>query len=108
MKINGETVCAIIKTCAESNVARFKWGAIEVSFKNAEPHHFGSVSFDDPKFQEVVSAETLLKEELAHRDEQLAQMEIEDPLAYEKAIESGDLIDSKAGDGLNEENSGPE
>lgn len=111
MKLTGDIVCAIIKTCAESGVMDLSVGSLKVSFRNnptLDPLH-GIIAPDfNPHLQDVVTAEAIERDELALREDQLAQMEIEDPVGYEKAISAGDLIDSKVGDETDEEDSGPE
>lgn len=108
MKLTGEIVCAIIKTCAESGVVHFSLGDLKIQFKGTPPPDPVQEFVVEPQLHEAVTAAAIERDELAQKEAQLAQMEIEDPLGYEKAVESGDLIDSKAGDELDEENSRPE
>ncbi len=107
MKLTGENVCAIIKTCSESGVVFFSLGTLKISFKGVpipEPLPPGF----EPGLHEAVTAAAIEVDEVALREAQLAQMEIEDPLGYEKAISTGDLTDSKERNDLDEEDRGPE
>jgi hypothetical protein len=108
MQMTADDICNILKTCAEANVAHLSLGKLQVTFKESQTPPINYMEVGDPLMQDVLAGEAVERDELVHKDEELARLEIEDPVAYEKAILSGDLIYSKVGEQLDENDSGPE
>lgn len=108
MKMTASDICNILKACHEANVASFTLGKLQVTFKGIKSDesstHMEVGSFE---LQDLVSRETTEKEEIAHKDDELARLELEDPAAYEKAVLSGDMLNSRVGV-FNEDDSGTE
>lgn len=107
MKMTSADICAIIKTCADSGVTFLCLGELTVEFNNHRSEPPIQDEEVNPMLQEVVSENEIERDEIALRDDQLAHMEIEDPVAYERELLKGDLIDSKElGDEPDEGHSG--
>jgi DNA repair photolyase len=107
MKISAADVISILEACAKTGVESLRFAGLQVNFKNANTfvHEFQEVA---PGQQDAVTESVTEKDELAHKEEILARMMIEDPVAFEKALESGDLINSKVGEDTDEGHSGAE
>lgn len=91
-----EEVCGIISACGTARVSHFKWDGLEVAFEKAHseeskpttPH---PVDESTRIIAEKIATDTLVKSEVEVKEEQLANMLIEDPLAYERNLMSGEL-----------------
>jgi hypothetical protein len=89
-------ICSIVKSCGENGVGEFTLGKLKVTFKgNLTP--VSQQEEVSTELQEAVSVELTERDELAHKEAMLAQMEIEDPVEFERLMTSGDLINSKVG-----------
>lgn len=110
MRLSGEEICAIVKACGEAGVSRLCFGPLDVQFKcspDTEKPHEQTIVVTDPVLQEEVTKVETERDELAHKEEMLAQLEIENPAEYERQMLAGDLIpNSKVGDDLDEGHSG--
>lgn len=100
-------ICSIVKVCGESGVQMFTLGKLKVTFKG--PIHPSEAELNiSPEQQEAVVVEVTERDELAHKEALLAQMEIEDPVEFERLMTAGDLVNSKVGAELDEGHSGTE
>lgn len=100
---NVEQVCAIISKCAESGVTELKFGDLHVSFQPkseqttqaatwARPAHHSDTEISEELLRQT-DKERLEQDERRFREEQLAEMMLTDPLAYEELLASGELED---------------
>lgn len=103
-------ICSIIKICGESGVGEFTLGKLKVTFKSNRSRFEDPIQFDEvsQQKQDAVVVEVTERDEIAHKEAMLAQMEIEDPVEFERLMTSGDLMNSKVGDEPDEGHSGAE
>lgn len=100
-----EQVCSIIKACGEAHVSVLEFGDLRVRFgRSAEEEDQGRAFNPDPATeiavkQAEISAQSLKRDEIAFREEQLAMAVIEDPVLAEKLLMEGELT----ADGTDEE-----
>lgn len=91
-----EDVCTIIKTCASNAVKSIEYGELKVEFyPNAAtpitaPLH---LSEEIKTNQETQTRESIEKKEMEMKEEMLSQLQIEDPVGFEKLLASGELTD---------------
>lgn len=101
-----ENLCAILKACTESGVSELKFEGLEVSFwgpTQTLPQAF-NLSPEVIAAQEQVSQDVSVEQEVRSREDELAEMLVNDPEKFEDLLASGDLIESsKAGDRVDEE-----
>ncbi len=100
-------ICSIVNACGESGVAEFTLGKLKVIFKDTRSELEEPVEFPQ-ELQDAVIEEVTERDEIAHKEAMLAQMEIEDPVEFERLMTSGDLINSKVGAEIDEGHSGAE
>lgn len=105
-------VCAILKACGEAKASELKFGGLHVKFGQPAPLPPPPAALVDTapaprtaeemaalqKTQTQVSELARIKDEIALREEQLAYMSVVDPLAMERMLDEGDLIDEPADD----------
>ncbi len=104
-------ICLIIKQCGDSGVSTFNLGRLRVNFGSpkttpADINELQTFNFSEEQHEAVVQ-EVTERDELAHKESILAQMEIEDPVEFERLMTMGDLINSKDGEITDEGDSGP-
>lgn len=100
-------VCAILKACGEAKAAELKFGGLYVKFGQPAPLPAPAAPVDKApapltatEIAELQQKQTQVAElsqiqaEIALREEQLAHMRVVDPLAMERLLEEGDLIDA--------------
>ena len=91
-------VCSIIEMCGKSGVREFRLGKLEI--------HYGPVAREVDQSPIVVpdglaratesqARESLEKDEIAYKQNELDQMVIEDPARFEELLKSGDLRDEE-------------
>jgi hypothetical protein len=110
MELTGDEVCAIVKACGESGVSRLCFGPLDVQFKGSldNPQEHQSIVVTDPALQDEVTAVETERDEIAHKEDELAQLEIENPAEFERRMLAGDLINSKDAGDDGENDRGPE
>lgn len=94
--LQASDVCAIIKTCKESNVSKLQFGDLQVDFTfHVEQFEAHPITGEAPLEQLIEKQEkdTLEKEAMQSKSERLALMAIEDPAEYERLIMAGELED---------------
>jgi predicted nucleic acid-binding Zn-ribbon protein len=100
-------ICAIIKSCRNCGVTKFKFGDLEVDFgrpalsphgKCGEAVNHLSVAEITDEIHEKQMKEALEQDELRLKDEQVAQALIENPLLAEQLIMDGELEDDSEPD----------
>jgi hypothetical protein len=101
-------ICSIVKICGESGVVEFTLGKLKVTFKDTRTQAIEPAESISQEQQDAVVEEVTERDELAHKEAMLAQMEIEDPVEFERLMTSGDLINSKVGAETDEGHSGAE
>lgn len=102
-------ICSIVSQCGESGVAEFTLGRLKVTFKSTRLKLEEPIYSEIPESQqEAVIEEVTERDEIAHKEALLAQMEIEDPVEFERLMTSGDLMNSKVGADIDEGHSGAE
>mgnify|MGYP001558964529 CR=1 FL=1 len=97
-------LCGIIKSCSEAQVSKFTFGDLTIwvgpqSETTAQPanvgyNHFAQVPQLNPEtelseIQKLKQSESLLQDELALKEDRLAQMFIEDPVQAERLLLDG-------------------
>lgn len=91
-----EDVCTIIRTCATNAVRSIEYGELKIKFyPNAAtpitvPLH---LSEEIKTSQETQARESIEKKEMEMKEEMLSQLQIEDPVGFEKLLASGELTD---------------
>lgn len=96
-------MCKIIRTCADSGVLHFNLGPLEFSrVPGTSPLADTTMSGSKPEHilqeQQLEENVELIREEIRTREEQLAELQITDPLKYEDLIERGELSESMDAD----------
>jgi hypothetical protein len=93
--LDAKGLCDILRVCAKSNVLSFEYGNLKVRFDSDLPtenttypiRNVGQAHPTNPPGQEDSQQE----QELENEQDELDQMLIEDPLAYELKVLSGEL-----------------
>lgn len=97
VSLTADDVCKILDTCRSSGVAKFTFGAMEVDFRhNLVTHHLKDMPVVEPVVLEAqarVAAETIEREEIDIRSQQLDEALVNDPELYEELATKGDLVD---------------
>lgn len=98
--LTAQEICSIIKECARQGVAEMTYGELHVKFQplgereEAPAHVPPSQRVRVPaKTLDKIESDSLRNDELAVKEDDLAQMLIEDPAQYEKLVLQGDLAD---------------
>lgn len=92
-------VKAILKACSESGVTSLKWGDLQVEFGPKSPAQEQvsdlplPVAAEIAAFQEKEAEKALLRDEIAHREQQIAMAVLEDPTLGEEMLIQGELDD---------------
>jgi hypothetical protein len=104
--LDTDGICSIIEACSRAGVAELKFGSLHVSFlpkleqaqrvvwESASAPSSSDAAHSDA-IQKTNDEERLMFDEKALREQQLDEMMITDPLAYEELIASGELEDSR-------------
>jgi hypothetical protein len=106
--LSAQDICALIKACGEYGVAQLKLGDLELAFtsqterswlhqaRHAPTLHShlpeAAISEAHPNEQNEHSLE---QAELALKNDQLAELLLTDPAAYEEAVLREDLVDEE-------------
>lgn len=103
-KLNVKNVCEIIKACGSAGVSKLKFGDLELEFHIREekqeitqtiPMYSVSHTYQDDNSQgpesDSVSPELLQKQEAELKQQEVSEMLITDPAAYEELLFSGAL-----------------
>lgn len=104
-----DNIISIIKACAENNVSKFSIDTLAFEFGQPKPKEHEIITEPlTPETHDKMDKETLVKEELKTREEQMQMLLIENPLLAEEMIADGDLKDdeSESGDGSGIEEDG--
>ena len=95
-------ICKIIRQCGDSGVSELKFGNLSLSFKAIKDdqtyNQTKDVLYRNSEASEENQTDLMdesVKEELevVRKEEDLANMVLEDPAAYEEYMANGDLID---------------
>lgn len=104
--LTSEDVCSIIRACSESGVMELEFQDLHIVLgKQAKPPQdsIGAgvtevIPTPEPQIKEQdLPPDELLKQEIQAREEQLAQMMLEDPAEAERLQLEGDLSDDEPG-----------
>lgn len=102
-----ESIISIIKACAENSVSKFKLDTLDIEFGQYKIKD--TENFTEPLTQaahEKMEQETLVKEELKTREDQMRMLLLENPLLAEELIADGDLQNDEADNGRGIEEDG--
>lgn len=98
--LSPEQVCAIIKACGESQVRVLKFAGLYVEFERTPLTPVVAEEVLPPPATEMAESQLkieegrgILQRELQIRDDQVAQMMIENPVLAEQLLMDGDLAD---------------
>lgn len=94
--VNADDLCRIIKECAKSKVRELNLGALNLAFGPTDQLDLKPLDSVETKPLEQamkISEEERLREKEARFQDELDQLRLTDPLAYEKYIAEGDLKD---------------
>ena len=87
-------LCAIIKQCGESGVQEFKWGDLHVLFSiSGPPGRLPGIVHTLAPLKSFLQEEVLPENEESARENQMEQLKLTDPVAYENLVTQG-RIDS--------------
>jgi hypothetical protein len=103
--LSAQEICDIIRACGEQGVAELKFGDLQVvfppkwgSWPGQKPLSFASSS--EAALSEAqttqIAAETLEKEAISLKEDQLAELALTDPLEYERLLSEGELYHAKS------------
>jgi hypothetical protein len=92
-----QNICDILRICGETGVKDFKFQDLHVVFESKLHNdkvigHYSSGQEDG--ISTIESKTMLAQEELNYRDEQLANLQLTDPLLYEELVSQGELINT--------------
>ncbi|MFA9263201.1 MAG: hypothetical protein ACEQSB_07770 [Undibacterium sp.] len=96
MALDVESVCRILKTCHESGVSELTFAGLKVKFgvpATASEEMLAPVS---PVVAHEIEAEAIAQAESRIREDQLANLPLENPLAFEELLAQGELTDAVA------------
>lgn len=98
MNFSAEELVRIIEVCSRSGVQLFKSGDLEVNFGRVHAPTIEPVFIPEEvkRVAESQAREAIEKEEVGYKQEELADMLINDPARLEELIRSGDLVDEKS------------
>lgn len=110
--LDSTEVCVIIESCAKHGVTSLKWGALEISFTPSGKRPEETLANEQAGADLAIKAHQTIPDaeisdkrhaennkdalelnEIELREEQLAELQITDPLAAEQLIRDGDLED---------------
>jgi hypothetical protein len=101
--LKAEEVCSILKVCAEAGVNEITFRDLNVRFgppaetrRPEQDAESASPSSSETVLSEIaakIDQETIEEQEIRIREQQLDELRITDPLAYEKLVISGELVD---------------
>jgi hypothetical protein len=97
--LNAADVRSIIVTCGESNVAKLKFGDLEVEFAPKceppapKPDSLPAPAAEIAAIQEKVEQSSIECDEIALREEQVAEMMLTNPAQAEELLARGELED---------------
>ena len=89
-----DEISRIIEVCSRNGVARFSYGGLELSFLQIDKAPITEPVFVRPEIagiQESQAKDSLTKEEVALKQEQLEQMLLDDPVEYENLLRQRDI-----------------
>lgn len=87
-------ISRIIEVCSRNGVAKFSYGGLELSFLQIDKAPITEPVFVRPEIsgiQESQAKDSLTKEEVALKQEQLEQMLLDDPVEYENLLRQRDI-----------------
>lgn len=93
-----EDICAIIRTCKEQGVRSFEYNGLKILLSDQIQNPVTEsvfVSREVKQLQDSQTREAYSDQEQKLKQEKLEQLLIEDPVAYEELIRSGDLVDER-------------
>lgn len=106
---NADAVCKILEACALHGVAELKMPGLEASFfvTLGKTHQISGAGPTIPPLdaeqtiqaQERVEKDSHEEQEIAVREEQIAELLITDPLAAEQLLEEGALMEDEGANG---------
>lgn len=84
-------ICEIIKQCGESGVAEFKYGNFHITFQARNGECIDETPYQSPgqvtAIAKVLDEDELIKlDEINAKEEDLAQIKLQDPLQYEELL----------------------
>lgn len=98
--LSSQDICEIIKTCGESGVVDLEYGNLRISFQARNEPCQDELHYQSPgpvtAIPKVMEEDNLIRpDEMSVKEDELANMIIEDPLQYEallanKELETGD------------------
>jgi restriction endonuclease Mrr len=94
---------AILKTCKDSGVGQLQIGTFKVSFLPAEPKtpEAATPTPEQIRAAKEYEAQVFEEHEKRIREEQLSNLRLSDPEAYEDLVNRGELTDAgKESDGI--------
>lgn len=108
--LKAEEVCSIISTCGTANVSELSFGDLHVRFgapkPERQPEPLAPVGQSQPttppspetvlseKEADRIAKETLELQELLTREQQMAELNLTDPVEYERQLAAGELEDA--------------
>jgi hypothetical protein len=96
-------ICAILKECGKSGVVNFEYNGLKFDLRSKKiaPEEAQTTApsvIIPPEVQVIADAQTRdaqVEYELNKKQDELDQLLIDDPEAYEEAVRRGDLVDEK-------------
>jgi hypothetical protein len=96
MSLEENEICRIIKLCAKLGVTHFRAEGVELDFRSDNtPQENLSKTRDNPKKREEIEQLSLLRSEVDLKQEQLDNLLLEDPQAYEELETAGEVEDGR-------------
>ena len=92
-----QEICAILRIASQTGVSSFKYQGLEAVFGVQRPQWGGKVPSTDPEVADKIAEDTLVQQELDTKQQQLEEMVLADPAAYEEMLLSEDLVNADEG-----------
>lgn len=96
MSLDVSSVCRIIETCSKAGVTKLSFEGLTVELGGKEIPAPAEVIQDIPEARTQVEAEEIARSEVLVKEDQVANLILEDPARYEELMAQGELTDERA------------
>lgn len=97
LELNGDELLKIIEVCGKSGVTGLRLGKdLELTFVGTQkPNEVPVEAQANAPLESEIEKESFAKAQADLRKQSLEEMKLIDPVAYEKLVASGDLVDEE-------------
>jgi hypothetical protein len=94
MALDVDGICRILKVCHDSGVTELTFAGLKVKFHLDKIVTEEMVTPASPEVVRTFEAEAIAQAETKIRNDQLANLPLEDPLKFEELLAQGELLDA--------------